>query len=109
LRGNFFVAAHLQVRLTSRFLRAWHGRGERRSPEMDVRQDAPTIVTIVLMIFKGSSRLAEFKGLPEFTEGGRAPIFRQAREGGNPEGIERTGFLFLRNDDIRPNRNFSAK
>jgi hypothetical protein len=33
LRGNFVAAAHLYVRLTPQFLRALHGRGERRSPE----------------------------------------------------------------------------
>ena len=32
-------------------LRALHGRDERRSPEMGVRQDAPTIETIVLPTF----------------------------------------------------------
>jgi hypothetical protein len=33
------------------FLRALHGRGERRSPEMGVRQDAPTIEAIVPVTF----------------------------------------------------------
>jgi hypothetical protein len=32
-------------------MRAWHGRGERRSPEMGVRQDAPTIEPIVWVTF----------------------------------------------------------
>jgi len=51
LRGNFVVAAHQLVRVTPQFLRALHGRGERRSPDMGVQQDAPTIETILLTNF----------------------------------------------------------
>jgi hypothetical protein len=32
-------------------MRALHGRGERRSPDMGIQQDAPTNETIVLMSF----------------------------------------------------------
>jgi hypothetical protein len=38
LRFNFIVAAHLYVRLSPQFLRAWHGRGTLRVP--DIGRDA---------------------------------------------------------------------
>jgi hypothetical protein len=37
----------LSVRFTPQFLRAWHGRGERRSPDHGRPPEAPTIETIV--------------------------------------------------------------
>jgi len=51
LRFNFVVAAYLDVRFTPQFLRAWHCRGERCSPEIGRPPDALTIETIVLKTF----------------------------------------------------------
>ena len=41
LRGNFVVAAHPQVRLTPQFLRALHGRGTLRVPDIGREASRP--------------------------------------------------------------------
>ena len=41
MRGNFVVAAHPQVRLTPQFLRALHGRGTLRVPDIGREASRP--------------------------------------------------------------------
>ena len=51
LRCNFVVAAHLASAIHSSVFARLACRGELHSPIMGVRLDAPTIETIVLVIF----------------------------------------------------------
>jgi hypothetical protein len=62
---GFVKSPSAALRFTPQFLRAWHCRGERRSPNQGRPPDAPTIETIVSVTLREISNVLSpiFSGL----------------------------------------------